>query len=167
MSFGNLFIELPNVGGIELDASISEEHDFDTNITTNPTEEGVEHADNIVLLPIKLSMTARVSDASMIPFVPSFGSKSIDAYNALIELQTSKQLVDITTGIRTYENMYLKRISIPRTLADGNSIRFEMEFQELLIVGDNTENNRELISEDVIHTVFPENNAGVTQKVLI
>jgi len=167
MSFGNLFVDLPKVGTIELDASINEEHDFDTRISTNPTEDGVEHADNIILLPVVLSMTARVSDASMIPLVPSFGSKSIDAYNALVELQTSKTLIDVTTGIRTYVNMFVKRIAVPRQSTDGNSLRFEMTFQELLIVGDNSENNRELIAADIIHTALPENNANVVQKVAL
>ena len=167
MSFGNLFVDLPKIGSIEMDASINEEHDYDTLVSTNPTEDGVEHADNIVLLPVKLSMTARVSDASMIPLVPSFGSKSIDAYNALVELQQSKKLVSVDTGIHAYVNMFVKRISIPRTSSDGNSIRFELEMWELLIVGDNSENNREKIAAEVIHTALPENNSGVTRKILL
>lgn len=167
MSFGNLFVDLPKIGTIEMNVSLNEEHDFNTRISTNPTEDGVEHADNIILLPVILSMTARVSDASMIPLLPTFGSKSIDAYNALVELQHSKKLVTVETGIRAYTNMFIKRISIPRTSQDGNSLRFELEFWELLIVGDNTENNRENIAADVIHTSLPENNSGMTKKILI
>ncbi len=167
MSFGTLFVDLPKVGSIELDVSINEEHDFDTVISTNPTEDGVEHADNIILLPVILSMTARVSDASMVPLVPSFGSKSIDAYNALVEVQTNKRLVEVFTGIRTYENMFIKRITVPRSSADGNSLRFELSFQELLIIGDNSANNRELISSEIVHTALPVRNSGVTQKVAL
>ncbi len=167
MSFGNLFVDLPKIGTIELDVSLNEEHDFDTRVTTNPTEDGVDHADNIILLPFVLSMTARVSDASMIPLVPSFGSKSIDAYNALVEIQLSRELVNIFTGIREYKNMFVKRITVPRSSTDGNSLRFELTIQELLIIGDNSENNRELIAADVIHTALPVNNAGIAQKVAV
>ncbi len=167
MSFGTLFVDLPKVGSIELDVSINEEHDFDTVISTNPTEDGVEHADNVILLPVILSMTARVSDASMVPLVPSFGSKSIDAYNALVEVQTNKRLVQVFTGIRTYENMFIKRITVPRSSSDGNSLRFELSFHELLIIGDNSANNRELIASEIVHTALPVRNSGVTQKVAV
>lgn len=167
MSFGNLFVILSKIGDIELDVVLNEQHDFSTRVTRNPVEDGVEYSDNIVLLPVTISMTARVSDASMIPLLPSFGSKSVDAYNALVEMQTSKILVDVSTGIRLYNNMFVERITVPRQSTDGNSLRFEMTLTELLIIGDKTETNRDKISKDVIHTAFPVNNAGTTQKVLL
>lgn len=166
MSFGNLFVVLSSVGDIELDVVLNEEHDFNTRVTRNPVEDGSEFSDNIVILPIILNMTARVSDASMIPLVPSFGSKSIDAYNALAELQSSKELIEVGTGIRTYVNMFIERITVPRQSTDGNSLRFEMTLAELLIAGDNAENNRDLIHEDVQYSALPSANAGTVQKVL-
>ena len=166
MSFGNLFVVLSSIGDIELDVVLNEEHDFNTRVTRNPVEDGSEFADNIVILPIVLNMTARVSDASMIPLVPSFGSRSIDAYYALVELQSSRELVDIGTGIRTYANMFIERITIPRQSTDGNSLRLSMTLSELIIAGDNAENNRDLISQDVQHSALPSANAGTVQKVL-
>jgi len=166
MSFGNLFVVLSSIGDIELDVVLNEEHDFNTRVTRNPVEDGSEYSDNVVILPVILNMTARVSDASMIPLVPSFGSKSIDAYNALVELQLNKELVLIGTGIRTFENMFIERITVPRQSTDGNSIRFEMTLAELLIAGSDAKNNRDLIAEDVIHTALPTVNAGTVQKVI-
>ena len=167
MSFGNLFVVLSSIGDIEMDVVMNEEHDFSTRVTRNPVEDGVEYSDNIVLLPVTISMTARISDASMIPLLPSFGSKSIDAYNALVELQSSKSLVDVSTGVRIFSNMFVERITVPRQSTDGNSLRFEMTLTELLIIGKETETNRDKIAADVIHTALPINNAGTVQKVLI
>lgn len=166
MSFGNLFVVLSKIADIELDVVLHDQHDLNTRVTRNPVEDGSEYADNIVLLPIILNMSARVSDASMIPLVPSFGSKSIDAYNALAELQSNKELVTVGTGIRTYENMYVERITVPRSSQDGNSLRFDMTISELLITGSDKPTNRELIHDDVKHTALPSANAGTVQKVL-
>lgn len=167
MSFGNLFTVLAKVGTIEMDASLNENHTFPAQVTRNPVEDGSQYADNIVLLPVTLSMTCRVSDASMIPLVPSFGSKSIDAYNALVELQTSKEFVSVVTGIREYKNMFLEKITVPRASPDGNSIRFEIEMSELLIQGGDSFTNRELISQDVASTALPINDVGTAQPVAI
>lgn len=167
MSFGNLFVVLSSVGDIELDVSLNENHLIPAKITRNPVEDGSMYADNIILEPIVLNITARISDASMIPLVPSFGSKSIDAYNGLVELQSSREIIEVVTGVRTYQNMFLERISVPRASTDGNSLRFEMTISELLIFGNNAETNRDLISEDVTHSALPTNAVGTVQKVSI
>ena len=167
MSFGNLFIVLASIGDIEMDASLNENHTFPAQVTRNPVEDGSQYADNIVLLPVTLSMTCRVSDASMIPLVPSFGSKAIDAYNALVELQASKEITDVVTGIRLYKNMFLENISVPRVSSDGNSIRFEIKLSELLIQGGESFTNRELISQDVASTALPISDSGTAQPVAI
>lgn len=167
MSFGNLFIDLPSIGTIEMDVSLNEEHVFPAQITRNPVENGSQYADNIIIEPITLSMTARVSDASMIPLVPTFGSKAIDAYTALIELQSSREIISVVTGINVYQNMFLEKITVPRQSADGNSLRFELVISELLIVGEDSVNNRDLITQDVQHTALPENDAGTVQKVAL
>ena len=165
MSFGNLFVVLSSIGDIEVDASLNENHLIPARVTRNPIEDGSMYADNIILDPIVLNITARVSDASMIPLVPSFGSKSLDAYNGLVELQSAKEIIEVVTGIRSYQNMYLERISVPRASTDGNSLRFEMTISEILIVGDNAETNRDLISAEVTHTALPVNMVGTVQKV--
>jgi len=165
MSFGNLFVVLSSIGDIELDAVLNEEHEFPARVTRNPVEDGSEFTDNIVVLPVRLSMTARVSDASMIPLLPTFGSKSIDAYNALAELQSNKELVEVGTGIRVYQNMYIESMTVPRTGADGSSLRFELTMSELLIVGSDAATNRELIAEDVLHTALPLDSIGTVQAV--
>ena len=167
MSFGNLFVVLSKIGDIEMDVVLNEEHDFSTRVSRNPLEDGTEFTDNIVLLPVSLKMTARVSDASMTPLIPTLGSKSIDAYNALVELQTSKTLIDVSTGIRVYSNMYVERITVPRQSTDGNSLRFELTLSELLIIGDKTETNRETIVKELQHTALPVNNYGTVQKVAL
>ena len=165
MSFGNLFVVLSSIGDIEMDASLNEDHTFPAQITRNQVEDGSQYSDNIVILPIILNLTARVSDASMIPLVPNFGSKAIDAYNGLIELQSSRSLIEVVTGINVYQNMFLENITVPRASSDGNSLRFELRIAELLITGDNAETNRDLISEEVTNSALPVNSIGTVQAV--
>lgn len=167
MSFNNLFVVLTSIGDIEMDASLNEEHTYPAQVTRNPVEDGSQLADNIVILPIELKLTARVSDASMIPLLPSFGSKSIDAFNALVELQSNKEIIEVATSLRVYQDMFIENITVPRESADGNSLRFEMKISEILIVGREKTTNRDLISAEVLHTALPINNIGTVQKVLL
>lgn len=164
MSFGSPIAISSRIGTIFLDAVINEDHLFRSRVTENPIESGVSTTDNIIPLPFVLNMTARVSDASLIPLVPSFGSKAIDAFNSLVEMQTNSQLANVTTGVREYVNMAIEEIGVPRQSQDGNSLRFELLLREILIVGQETETNRELISEDVRHTFLAVDNKGTVQK---
>lgn len=167
MSFGNIFVVLSSVGDIELDASLNEDHRFQALITRNPVEDGSVYSDNVVTLPFELNMTARVSDASMVPLIPSENGKAIDAYEALVELQSNKELIEVVTGIRTYANMFVEEIRVPRESADGNSLRFELKLSELLIVGGETVSNRDRVEAGIRHTALPVSAGGTVQGVPI
>lgn len=170
LNFGDPFIVRSKIGNIEMDASLNEDHRFDTIVTRNPVEDGSFYSDHIVLLPVVLELQCRVSDASLSYFTPAVSGKdghSSQAYSELVHLQNSKEPCQVMTGIRVYENMVIENLSVPRSSRDGRSLRFNMILSELPIIGDNVKSNRELISKAVRHSAIGVVNLGPVQKILI
>jgi len=170
LGFGEPFIVRTKLLDIEMDASLNEDHRFDTIVTRNPVEDGSLYTDHVVLLPVVLELSCRVSDASLSYLTPAVTGKegrSNQAYYKLVELQRDKEPFSVITGINTYENMLVESISIPRSSKDGYSLRFNMVLTELPIVGNDVDSNRDLIAQDVIHTALGVVNLGSVQKVAI
>ena len=167
---GDPFIVRTKLLDIEMDASLNEDHRFDTIVTRNPVEDGSLYTDHVVLLPITLELSCRVSDASLSYFTPAITGKegrSSQAYYKLVELQRDREPFDVITGINVYENMLIESLSVPRSSKDGHSLKFNMVLTELPIIGDDVDSNRDLIAEDVIHTALGTVNLGSVQKVSI
>ncbi len=163
--FGVPTFFLAQIGHIVVDAALSEDHSFDSDITENPVEDGTIVSDNQVLLPILLEMECRITDATATLARINFPGRSSEAYKELIALQKRKETISVVTGLNVYQNMLIKRLGFPRTSRDGNSIRFTISLKELLVVGEEAATNRELISSDVAHTALPVSNNGEVAKV--
>lgn len=135
-------------GGIVVDAAISEEHTTSCDLTKNPVEEGAKITDHVQLEPAKLTIDGVISDSPLgAPFVQNFQnakaavlskltgeSRSIDAYQKLLELQKSREPFTVTTGLKKYNNMIMTSLSVPRTVSTSNSIHFKATMEEIRIV---------------------------------
>ena len=140
------------VAGIVVDATISEEHLTEVDLTENPVEDGAVVTDHVHIKPAQLTIQGVISDTplgyavigniqNVIRSVTSlFGksSRSIDAYNDLLKLQKSRQPFTVTTGLKRYENMILVSLSVPRTAATGRAIHFSAVMREIRIVKSKT-----------------------------
>lgn len=143
------------IGAITLDASVSQSHEYVNEITSYPVEEGFDITDNVRQLPETLTIEGLVSN-SPIPNIGSINTsvtqednsnRSIVAFQKFLEYmgfptalqpgqeQTTTsndaQLIDIVTKLKTYTNMILKRLTIPRTRTTGNDLFFTAEFQQV------------------------------------
>jgi len=170
--FGPSFVLLSSIGDIEIDAVLSEEHIFDSDVTRNPVEDGTQYTDHTVLLPTVLQIEGRVSDTSLkyLDFVDLVSrsdraSRSREAFQKLVDMQNKKIPFSVYTGLSNYENMIFESLSFPRTSKDGFSIRFDAVMVELLIVGGDAKTNRDRIAKNVQHTAQPSKNTGYVQKV--
>ena len=165
-AFGFPIFFLAKIGPIEIDASLSENHDFDSDITENPIEDGTPVSDNQVLLPVVLDMECRVSDATASFIRFNFPGRSKEIYKELVNIQARKETISVTTGLHVYQNMLIKRLSFPRAGTDGNSIRFTINLKELLVVGDDAATNRDLIDKSIQHSALSISSLGEVAKVL-
>lgn len=158
-------ITYAKIGTVEFDVSLSEDHIFRSDITENPVEDGSIYSDNIVLKPFIFEFEGRISDASQYVSEIRGPGRSADGFKELVSLQNKKALFEVKTGIAIYKNMTFKELSVPRVSSDGRSIRFNATIQELLIIGEDSETNRDRIADDVKNTALPSSSNGMTPKV--
>jgi len=128
-----------------IDCSLRETHTYDSEVTEYPVESGSNITDNIRPLPIVVEMECLVSNTPIGVIVPyrnlvrgeeglQYLSKPADdAYELLTLIRDQRKPVTIRTSLRTYENMALKSLSIPRG-AHLDELRFTATFQQIQTV---------------------------------
>lgn len=140
------------LGGIVVDATVSEEHMATCLITKNPVEDGAKITDHVTLEPVTLTVEGVISDTplgfaiigniqNLVRSVSTlFGksSRSVDAYNRLLKLRQDRQPFKVITGLKQYKNMILSDLSVVRTKDTGNAIHFRAVMEEINIVSSAT-----------------------------
>lgn len=149
--------KLGRVGIVQFDATVSETHTNEVEITSYPVEEGADRNDHIRKLPQSLQIEGVISDTPIV-FLSSFfattpvgtnvgvgplskfvpGTKKSntrvdDAYKALLKIQDEGQLVDVSTTLDQYDNMVLKTISVTRDASKGKILSCNLTLQKLLV----------------------------------
>lgn len=134
--------------GIVIDATVTETHLSECDVTKNPVEGGAPVTDHVQVLPKKLTIEGVISDTPLgFAFIGNiqnlvrsvttiFGgrSRSQDAYDDLVRLQTSKRPFTVITNLKKYDNMIMASLSVPRTSQTSGAIHFTAEMQEIIIV---------------------------------
>lgn len=150
MAFENLFIRTKrSLGGISLDAVISETHDVEIKSTENEIELGASISDHSVILPKRLTIVAQVSDTPLgaaafgeiVDLVTGlFGTatsenitRSNAAYNAIVQLAEQREPIDVQTKLKFYSNMLIKKISVTRDKDTSRVVLMTIDLQEMLI----------------------------------
>lgn len=141
---------------IELDCSISESHVGEVEVTEHPVEEGFNVTDHSRPKPDSLTLEGIVSNT---PFnrtqrkraikllgTSQFQSNSIEdqkqgvagyaeaAYAKLRDLRDTGKIITVVTQIRTYKNMVMTSLTIPRDGKTGDALRFSASFKQIRVV---------------------------------
>jgi len=199
-TFGLPTALLADIGGIEVDATISENHRFNSLVTANPIEDGSIISDHIVNLPVVLDMEGRFTDTPF-GFIPSIIATGVGSltqalsaeaagaaagvvaiavaasllsetrpslakskFQFLVALQVARDVIDVVTGLQTYQNMVIESLSAPRVARDGASLRFNATFREILVAGDVSESNRKRIIDSLWASAITPRQLGIIQK---
>ena len=116
MAFENLFIRTKkSIGGIELDAVLSETHVNQVRLTKNPIELGADITDHSIVEAKRINIVAQVSDnplgsaafGQIIDLVTGlFGTsttqnitRSNAAYAAIVQLMETREPIEIQTKL--------------------------------------------------------------------
>jgi hypothetical protein len=139
--------EHAKIGGLLIDASVSETHSIEAEVTEYPVENGATVSDHIQVKSPELTMEGVITDAPLGYFIIGnienivrsvsvlFGGskRSIDGYNVLVNLQRNRIPFDVFTTLRKYENMVIKSLKVVRTSATGASIHFTAVLKQINI----------------------------------
>jgi hypothetical protein len=129
-----------NGGGLAFDAVFQETHDAELEVTDNPVETGVIVSDHAYMKPLKITISAGVSDSPL--HTPAGGdpfgaglapSRSRQAFQMLLDLQKSAEPFSVQTGLKLYTNMVCTRISTSQDKDTGNVLVFEAQLREVIL----------------------------------
>lgn len=150
MAIQNLFVRTKKqIGGIQLDAVLSETHNNIAVVTKNPIELGAEVTDHSYIEPKEISIVAEVSDnplgsaafGQIIDNVNGFfGSatttnqtRSTTAYNAMVALMDARELLSVQTKLRLYDNMLITGLRTVQDKQTSRIARMVIDMQEIII----------------------------------
>lgn len=121
------------IGAIQLDAVLNEVESMSAKVTDFPVEDGVSVSDHVLLEPVTITINGLVTDSpiqffSALQFVSGTnvegGSRAKSQYDGLRDLYEKRQPFTIVTGFTVRENMIITNLSVPRTPATGQAMRF-------------------------------------------
>ena len=116
---------------LQADLTISESHQRSADVTTHPVESGATISDHVILQPERLSLEGFVTDTPAAVFAANEG-RTQDAFDALEELWQEGGVVTVVTARKTYENMVIVDLQLPRERP--SSMNFSMEMQNITVV---------------------------------
>lgn len=125
-----------SIGTIVPQVVIEEQAIDDLFITSHPVERGANITDHAVKQPVQLLMRCGWSYSGTLTNITSSGLAPgpREAYQALLDLQDSRQPFDVVTPKRTYKNMLIKRLTQTTATDSENALLVEVEMQEVILV---------------------------------
>lgn len=165
------------IESIALDAALREVHSGEVEVTEHPVEQGSNITDHTRPKPDRLTIDAIVSNTPINTtqrtrvveaFGVSFVSSSLEdsrqgaagyaetAYAKLVELKDKGSPITVVTQIRTYDDMILISLSVPRDSKTGDALLFTASFQRVILVKNKL--TRKVVSRDP--KVQPKNKTG-------
>ena len=139
-----------NIDGLFFDAIMSTNTQDSLTITSHPVQSGANISDHAFRNPTKISMEIMMSDvmAQRVPgqftngaglrgtvlgMLGANGSKSVSAYQRLIELQRLRMPFSVKTRLGYYNNMLIESIDVPDDVNTLSGLRCTVNMTEVLI----------------------------------
>jgi hypothetical protein len=121
------------IGNIRFDLLLTESHNFSSNISVHPVEDGSQISDHIQNIMESGSVSALISNFSLrSAFLTS--NRAQDAFDALVALWQERTLVTLVTVMRVYENVAIANMPVARDADTGEAIVIQIDFQKVEVV---------------------------------
>lgn len=155
------------IAELQLDASISESHQYENEVTQFTVESGATISDHVYLHPEKVDIDGFVTNTP-ITVVYEDVNEILEKKSGVIEVKSTSregvisrvetardvllrisgrkvqgenqdpEVIDIITGLRVYTNMILTSLTIPRDAGMGQSLHFSASFTKYKTVTSKT-----------------------------
>jgi hypothetical protein len=163
------------IDSVTLDASVSETHAAEVEVTDHPVEKGANISDHARPKARTLTIEGIVTNTPLAPDqapesttptnirangrtvydsrAPAYdGTRAGRAYRDLLAL-TEGKLITVVTGIESLENMQVTSISVPRDSKTGQALHFTIQLKQVVQVSNAT-------AKLVEKKVKPKNDLG-------
>lgn len=118
------FFPRRSIGGLSATVTIEEVASDELEITQHPVQQGAAITDHAYVKPANLSIKVMWN---------SDERPLAETYQALIDLQASREPFDIVTGKRIYINMLFKSLGITTDAFTENVLSISADFMEIFV----------------------------------
>ncbi len=150
MAFEQLFVRTKkSLGGIQLDAVLSETHNNAIRLTKNPVELGADITDHAIVEPKRINIVAQVSDTPLgtaalgeiVDLVTGlFGTATSDnitrsnaAYNAMVQIMELREPIEVQTKLKLYSDMMITSLATTQDKTSSRIVLMNINLEEVLI----------------------------------
>ena len=168
---------LTTIGGIAVDAVITDAITHQNVLSRNPRESGEPVSHNKVRQPFRYQAEVRISDTpnrvNLIATGSQFSAiadafanlgrpgRARAVYEALLQLDNSNEFVTVVHDLAVMRNLLFEEIEVPRTARDGRSIRINTILSETIVTNENAvEGPPESVAFEIRHASFEPVNLG-------
>lgn len=127
-----------SIGSLTLEATLSENHNARSQVTNYTIEDGSTISDHIINDPVKVSIRGFVSNSPVdigATIAAGFsGDNAQNTFDELYRIRDEKELVTVVSKYRSYENMAITNIRVPRGQQTGDAIEFTVDLLQVNVV---------------------------------
>lgn len=124
------------IGSLELDATLSEQHQGDVDVTDHPVERGANISDHARSKPEVVTLEGLITNT---PISGGFDpTRAAKAYAELLSLKDAGDLLTVVTSRRSYSDMVLTSLSTPVDARTGQALRFSATLKQVRVVSSQT-----------------------------
>lgn len=137
-----------SIGDFVAQATVSELHTDELQITEHPVQQGASIADHAFKMPAQVVIEAEWSNSPTVGLQSGVASGAAyssaltgtspgqvtDIYAKLLALQNSRVLFDVYTGKRVYRNMLIKTLVVRTDQHTENALKLTATCREVIIV---------------------------------
>ena len=121
---------------LEIDAIISENHVYKTDITKHEVEEGLDITDNVRKEPKVLNLSCVITDSpgtlGSNKILNSINDKpSQNAFDFLTNVYDNSIICYIQTSVEYYDTYIMKNFNYRKSLDESGGLFFDLEFEEV------------------------------------
>lgn len=125
-----IFIRARSIAGIVANVTVEEIHLDELIITEHPIEQGSVVTDHAYKRPAKVVL--RVGWSNSAPQAGGDPNYVQDIYDTFLTLQANRELLQIITGKRIYQNMLIHRLAVTTDEKTENALMMTCDCQEAL-----------------------------------
>lgn len=121
-----------SLGGMTFDAWLLLNHNTSLTITQHPVETGAAITDHSYNNPRRFSFNVGMSDVISAPSVPGLATRSINAYQTLVEMERSRIPVDLVSKYGVYPNILIESVDAVDTYQTKTAGRYTINLVEII-----------------------------------
>lgn len=123
-----------NINGMFFDAWLRLNHSNMLTVTRHPVETGANISDHCFVEPKRFSFDIGMTDVFSSPAYPGTGTRSVNAYQALVDMMESRKLLTLTCKYGSYDNVLIESIDAPDDSKTVHAMKATINLVEIILV---------------------------------